>query len=136
MVNSSGFSNKPFIGVNHLEGHALSPGLEKKIEFPYLLLLISGGHTQYLIVKDINDYEQLGTTIDDAVGEAFDKTAKMLDLGYPGGPAIEKFSKLGDKNYFILHHIMSYLNTVSPEKKKGNMIYVCVGVFSGNAHDP
>ncbi len=96
------FSNKPFIGVNHLEGHALSPGLEKKIEFPYLLLLISGGHTQYLIVKDINDYEQLGTTIDDAVGEAFDKTAKMLDLGYPGGPAIEKFSKLGDKNYFIL----------------------------------
>tara|TARA_Y100000992_G_scaffold302530_1_gene277135 strand:- start:2099 stop:3175 length:1077 start_codon:yes stop_codon:yes gene_type:complete len=96
------FSNKPFVGVNHLEGHALSPGLEKKIEFPYLLLLISGGHTQYLIVKDINDYEQLGTTIDDAVGEAFDKTAKMLDLGYPGGPAVEKVSKLGDKNYFIL----------------------------------
>ena len=96
------FSNKPFIGVNHLEGHALSPGLENKIEFPYLLLLISGGHTQYLIVKDINHYEQLGTTIDDALGEAFDKTAKMLDLGYPGGPAVEKFSKLGDKNYFRL----------------------------------
>ncbi len=96
------FSNKPFVGVNHLEGHALSPGLERKIEFPYLLLLISGGHTQYLIVKDINEYEQLGTTIDDALGEAFDKTAKMLDLGYPGGPAVEKFSKLGDKNYFIL----------------------------------
>ncbi len=96
------FSNKPFIGVNHLEGHALSPGLEKKIEFPYLLLLISGGHTQYLIVKDINEYEQLGTTIDDALGEAFDKTAKMLDLGYPGGPNIEKFSKLGNKNYFKL----------------------------------
>ena len=96
------FSNKPFIGVNHLEGHALSPGLENKIEFPYLLLLISGGHTQYLIVKDVNHYEQLGTTIDDALGEAFDKTAKMLDLGYPGGPAVEKFSKLGDKNYFKL----------------------------------
>ena len=96
------FSNKPFIGVNHLEGHALSPGLEKKIEFPYLLLLISGGHTQYLIVKDVNEYEQLGTTIDDALGEAFDKTAKMLNLGYPGGPAVEKFSKLGDKNYFKL----------------------------------
>jgi N6-L-threonylcarbamoyladenine synthase len=96
------FSNKPFIGVNHLEGHALSPGLENKIEFPYLLLLISGGHTQYLIVRDINHYEQLGTTIDDALGEAFDKTAKMLDLGYPGGPAVEKFSKLGDKNYFKL----------------------------------
>ena len=96
------FSNKPFIGVNHLEGHALSPGLENKIKFPYLLLLISGGHTQYLIVKDINHYEQLGTTIDDALGEAFDKTAKMLNLGYPGGPNVEKFSKLGDKNYFKL----------------------------------
>ncbi len=96
------FSNKPFIGVNHLEGHALSPGLERKIKFPYLLLLISGGHTQFLIVKDVNDYEQLGTTIDDALGEAFDKTAKMLDLGYPGGPNVEKFSKLGDKNFFKL----------------------------------
>ncbi len=96
------FSKKPFIGVNHLEGHALSPGLENKIKFPYLLLLISGGHTQYLIVKDVNHYEQLGTTIDDALGEAFDKTAKMLNLGYPGGPAVEKFSKLGEKNYFKL----------------------------------
>ena len=92
------FSNKPFVGVNHLEGHALSPGLQEKIEFPYLLLLISGGHTQYLIVKDVNEYEQLGTTIDDALGEAFDKTAKMLDLGYPGGPNVEKFAKLGDKD--------------------------------------
>ena len=92
------FSNKSFVGVNHLEGHALSPGLQKKIEFPYLLLLISGGHSQYLIVKDVNQYEQLGTTIDDALGEAFDKTAKMLDLGYPGGPSVEKFAKLGDKD--------------------------------------
>ena len=96
------FSNKPFLAINHLEGHALSPGLKNKIEFPYLLLLISGGHTQYLIVKDVNHYEQLGTTIDDALGEAFDKTAKMLDLGYPGGPAVEKFSKLGEKNFFKL----------------------------------
>ena len=96
------FSNKPFIGVNHLEGHALSPGLEKKIKFPYLLLLISGGHTQFLIVEDVDKYEQLGTTIDDALGEAFDKTAKMLDLGYPGGPNVEKFSKLGDKRFFKL----------------------------------
>jgi N6-L-threonylcarbamoyladenine synthase len=96
------FSNKPFIGVNHLEGHALSPGLQEKIEFPYLLLLISGGHTQFLIVKDVNKYEQLGTTIDDALGEAFDKTAKMLDLGYPGGPNVEKFAKLGDKESFKL----------------------------------
>ena len=96
------FSNKPFVGVNHLEGHALSPGLEKRIEFPYLLLLISGGHSQYLIVKDVNHYEQLGTTIDDALGEAFDKTAKMLGLGYPGGPSVEKFAKLGNKDSFKL----------------------------------
>tara|TARA_B100000963_G_scaffold359158_1_gene385643 strand:- start:494 stop:1570 length:1077 start_codon:yes stop_codon:yes gene_type:complete len=96
------FSNKPFVGVNHLEGHALSPGLEKKIDFPYLLLLISGGHTQFLIVKDVNRYEQLGTTIDDALGEAFDKTAKILDLGYPGGQNVEKFSILGNKNFYKL----------------------------------
>ena len=96
------FAQKPFVGVNHLEGHALSPSLVEKINFPYLLLLISGGHTQYLIVKDINEYEQLGTTIDDALGEAFDKTSKMLDLGYPGGPSVEKFAKLGDKDFFKL----------------------------------
>ncbi len=98
----AGFANKPFVAVNHLEGHALSPGLSNKIKFPYLLLLVSGGHSQYLIVKNVNQYKQLGTTIDDALGEAFDKTAKMLNLGYPGGPAIEKFAKMGDKNYFKL----------------------------------
>ena len=92
----AGFSKKPFVAVNHLEGHALSPALSNKIKFPYLLLLISGGHTQYLIVKDVDDYKQLGTTIDDALGEA-DKTAKMLNLGYPGGPAVEKFAKKGIK---------------------------------------
>tara|TARA_Y100001970_G_C14197565_1_gene839048 strand:- start:470 stop:1546 length:1077 start_codon:yes stop_codon:yes gene_type:complete len=96
------FLKKPLVAVNHLEGHALSPGLENKLNFPYLLLLISGGHSQYIIVNDVNDYEQLGTTIDDALGEAFDKTAKMLSLGYPGGPKIEKFSKLGDKNFYKL----------------------------------
>ena len=96
------FLNKPFIAVNHLEGHALSPGLENKISFPYLLLLISGGHSQYLIVKNVNEYKQLGTTIDDAVGEAFDKTSKMLNLGYPGGPNVEKFAKKGDKNFYKL----------------------------------
>ena len=96
------FAQKPFIGVNHLEGHALSPGLVEKINFPYLLLLISGGHSQYLIVKDVNKYEQLGTTIDDALGEAFDKTSKMLDLGYPGGPNVEKYAKKGDENFFKL----------------------------------
>jgi len=96
------FADKPFVAVNHLEGHALSPSLETRIKFPYLLLLISGGHSQYLLVKDINEYVQLGTTIDDALGEAFDKAAKMLGFGYPGGPNIEKFSKLGDKNFFKL----------------------------------
>ena len=79
------FSNKPFVAVNHLEGHALSPGLENNIQFPYLLLLISGGHSQFLIVRDVNDYEQLGTTIDDALGEAFDKTAKIIGIALFSG---------------------------------------------------
>jgi len=96
------FGKKPFLSINHLEGHALSPGIENKIPFPYLLLLVSGGHSQYLIVKDLNSYKQIGTTIDDAVGEAFDKTAKILDLGYPGGPNVEKFAKLGNKNSYTL----------------------------------
>ena len=96
------FGKKPFLSINHLEGHALSPGIENKISFPYLLLLVSGGHSQYLIVKGLNNYKQIGTTIDDAVGEAFDKTAKILDLGYPGGPSVEKFAKLGNKDSYIL----------------------------------
>ena len=96
------FLGKPFIAVNHLEGHALSPGLEKKIKFPYLLLLISGGHSQYIIVKGVGKYKQIGTTIDDALGEAFDKTAKILDLGYPGGPNLEVKAKKGNENFFIL----------------------------------
>ena len=96
------FSNKQFFPINHLEGHALSPSIENKIKFPYLLLLVSGGHSQYIIVKGLDKYKQIGTTIDDAVGEAFDKTAKILNLGYPGGPSIEKFSKLGNKDSFKL----------------------------------
>ena len=94
--------NKPFIAVNHLEGHALSPKLNTNLNYPYLLLLISGGHSQYLSVQNLGKYKRLGTTIDDALGEAFDKTAKMLELGYPGGPSVEKASKLGDKNFFKL----------------------------------
>ena len=90
----------PLIGVNHLEGHALTPLLTNKVSFPYILLLISGGHTQLILVKDLGDYVQLGTTLDDAVGEAFDKAAKFLDLGYPGGPALEKVSLKGSKNRF------------------------------------
>jgi len=93
---------KPLIAVNHLEGHALSPTIIKKINFPYLLLLISGGHTQFLEVKGVNNYNRLGTTIDDAVGEAFDKTAKLLGIEFPGGPKIEEFAKKGDENYFKL----------------------------------
>ena len=98
----AGSLKKPFIAVNHLEGHALSPKINKKIEFPYLLLLISGGHTQFLEVKGVNNYKRLGTTIDDALGEAFDKTAKLLGIEFPGGPKIEEWAKKGDKNYFKL----------------------------------
>jgi N6-L-threonylcarbamoyladenine synthase len=93
---------KPFIAANHLEGHALSPKINKKIEFPYLLLLISGGHTQFLEVNGVNKYKRLGTTIDDALGEAFDKTAKLLGIEFPGGPMIEEWAKKGDENYFKL----------------------------------
>ena len=98
----AGSLKKPFVAVNHLEGHALSPKINKKIEFPYLLLLISGGHTQFLEVRGVNKYKRLGTTIDDALGEAFDKTAKLLGLKFPGGPKIEEWAKKGDENFFIL----------------------------------
>ena len=92
----------PFIGVNHLEGHALSPKLHSKLDYPYLLLLISGGHSQYLSVNGLGKYKRLGTTIDDALGEAFDKTAKLLGIEFPGGPKLENFSKQGDPNKFEL----------------------------------
>jgi len=94
--------NIPFIGVNHLEGHALSPKLHSKLNYPYLLLLISGGHSQYLSVNGLGNYKRLGTTIDDALGEAFDKTAKLLGIEFPGGPKLEEFSKKGDPNKFDL----------------------------------
>ena len=94
--------NKPFIAVNHLEGHALSPKLNSKLNYPYLLLLISGGHSQYLSVKNLSEYKRLGTTIDDAVGEAFDKTAKLLGIEFPGGPQIEVLAKKGNSNKYDL----------------------------------
>ena len=94
--------NKPFIAINHLEGHALSIMLERDIEYPYLWLLVSGGHTEFTIIKNFNSYKRIGTTIDDALGEAFDKTARLLKLGYPGGPEIERYATLGDKNRFKL----------------------------------
>ena len=86
----------PFLAVNHLEGHALSVRLSHDVEFPYLLLLVSGGHCQLLVVEGVGRYTRLGTTIDDAAGEAFDKAAKLLALGYPGGPAIERAARDGD----------------------------------------
>jgi N6-L-threonylcarbamoyladenine synthase len=90
-------AGKPFIAVNHLEGHALSPRLvDPDLNFPYLLLLVSGGHCQLLEVQGVNAYRRIATTIDDAVGEAFDKAAKLLGLPYPGGPAIEALAVKGD----------------------------------------
>ena len=83
---------KPLIAVNHLEGHALTARLTNDVPFPYLLLLVSGGHCQILIVEGVGKYKQLGTTLDDAIGECFDKTSKLLGLGYPGGPEVEKMA--------------------------------------------
>ena len=94
--------NKPFIAVNHLEGHALSPKLNSELNYPYLLLLISGGHSQFLSVEGLGKYKRLGTTIDDALGEAFDKTAKILGIEFPGGPQIEILAKKGDPAKFDL----------------------------------
>jgi N6-L-threonylcarbamoyladenine synthase len=90
----------PFIAVNHLEGHALTPGLTESLSPPYLLLLISGGHTQLVAVEDVGRYVRYGTTIDDALGEAFDKTAKILSLGYPGGPEVERRARSGNPRRF------------------------------------
>ncbi|MFQ3307746.1 MAG: N6-L-threonylcarbamoyladenine synthase [Candidatus Midichloriaceae bacterium] len=96
----SSIQKKPFIAINHLEGHALTIRLVSDINYPYLLLLISGGHCQIIAVEGLGKYKILGRTLDDAVGEAFDKVAKMLDLGYPGGPIVEKYAKLGDKKAY------------------------------------
>lgn len=93
---------KPFIAVNHLEGHALTVRLTDDVPFPYLLLLVSGGHCQLLICEGVGRYTRLGTTIDDAAGEAFDKTAKMLGLGYPGGPLVARAAEQGDPARFKL----------------------------------
>jgi N6-L-threonylcarbamoyladenine synthase len=95
-------ANKPLIAVNHLEAHALTARLTQRLMFPYLLLLASGGHTQILAVKGVGAYDRLGATQDDAIGEAFDKTAKLLGLPYPGGPAIEAAAKTGDPRRFAL----------------------------------
>lgn len=102
--------HKPFLAVNHLEGHALTPRLTDSVPFPYLLLLVSGGHTQLLVVIDVGKYTQLGTTIDDALGECFDKSAKMMGLPHPGGPHLEKLALQATHKYEydlpkpLIHH--------------------------------
>ncbi len=95
-------AERPFIAVNHLEAHALTARLTDGVAFPYLLLLVSGGHCQLLIVDGVGRYRRLGTTIDDALGEAFDKVAKLLGLDYPGGPALERVARSGDPRRFDL----------------------------------
>ncbi len=100
-------AGKPLIAVNHLEGHALTARLTDGIAFPYLLLLVSGGHTQIVRVDGVGDYTRLGTTIDDALGEAFDKTAKLLGLGYPGGPKVEASARDGNPARFALPRPMA-----------------------------
>jgi N6-L-threonylcarbamoyladenine synthase len=94
--------NKPFLGINHLEGHALTVRLTHDVPYPYLLLLVSGGHCQFVTVEGLGRYRVLGRTLDDAAGEAFDKVAKMMDVGYPGGPAVERLALTGDAERFAL----------------------------------
>ncbi|MCO5733573.1 tRNA (adenosine(37)-N6)-threonylcarbamoyltransferase complex transferase subunit TsaD [Rhizobium sp. SSA_523] len=95
-------ARKPLYAINHLEGHALTARLTDGLAFPYLMLLVSGGHTQLVLVKGVGAYERWGTTIDDALGEAFDKTAKLLGLPYPGGPAVEQAARTGNPARFDL----------------------------------
>ncbi len=112
-------SNKPFYPINHLEGHALSVQINDKVSFPFLLLLISGGHTQFYLVNNIGSYKLLGSTIDDSVGECFDKVAKMINMPYPGGKYIESKSKNGNKNKF---------NFPKPLLKKNNLDFSFSGL--------
>lgn len=91
---------KPLIAINHLEAHALTARLTDGVQFPYLMLLVSGGHSQFVLVRGVGDYERWGGTIDDALGEAFDKVAKLLSLGHPGGPAVERMARSGDGSRF------------------------------------
>ena len=103
----------PYLAVNHLEGHALTARLSHNIEYPYLLLLVSGGHTQIIKVNELGNYDRLATTIDDAAGEAFDKTAKLLGLGFPGGPMVERHAENGDPKRFSLPHPLKGQDTLN-----------------------
>src|SRR5205807_5270341 len=99
--------DKPLLAVNHLEGHALTARLTDDTPFPYCLFLASGGHTQIVAVRGVGDYAQIGSTVDDAMGEAFDKAAKLLGLGYPGGPQVEKEALQGNASRFALPRPMA-----------------------------
>jgi len=110
---------KPYMPINHLEGHILSPTFNNIINYPYICFLLTGGHTQLYLIRDINKYEMLGETLDDAIGEAFDKVAKLLGQSYPGGPIIEKKAKKGDDKYFDLPH---------PLNKKNNLNFSFSGI--------
>ena len=118
----------PFISINHLEGHALSAQLEQDISFPYLLLLVSGGHTEFTIVKKFNKYRRIGTTVDDALGEAFDKTARLLKLGYPGGPQIENLAQSGNEDAYdlpkpLIHENNSYFSFSGLKTSIAQLVY-------------
>jgi len=106
-------AKKPLIAINHLEGHALTARLTDQVAFPYLFLLVSGGHTQIILIRDFGKYKRLGTTIDDALGEAFDKTARLLGLPYPGGPAVEQAAYNGDPKRIVLPRPLK--NRLSPD---------------------
>ena len=108
----SATTGKPLIAINHLEGHALTPRLTDNVKFPYLLLLVSGGHSQILEVSGVGDYRRIATTIDDALGEAFDKTAKLLSLPYPGGPSVERAAREGDASRFDFPRPLKGQNTL------------------------
>lgn len=103
----AGAHGKPFLAINHLEAHALTPRLTGQVEFPFVLLLVSGGHCLLALAKGVGNYELLGTTIDDAIGEAFDKGARVLGLPYPGGPAVEQAAKTGDPAAFAFPRPLS-----------------------------
>ena len=114
---------KPLIAINHLEAHALTVGLTEGLRPPYLLLLVTGGHTQLLIVQDVGRYRRLGSTIDDALGEAFDKTAKLLGLGFPGGPDVERWANKGDAGRIALPRPL--LGRAEPRASAENGIVQC-----------
>ena len=127
--------NKPLIKVNHLIGHIYANAIDKKLEFPLLALVVSGGHTELVIMKDDYDFELLGATLDDAIGEAYDKVARILNIPYPGGPGIEKLSLKGTPSYdlpkpvldntynFSYSGLKSYIiNLVHNENQRGNQI--------------